>query len=147
MHINPTNMSISELVVGHPDPKEAMKWLTHWYAKKVDLEPSQIKELIIDGNTVFPVLRGDNLDSILSRFALLYPILAKASVEHVANMKFCNADGTSPKGLLRSLVSIPAILKAAICVTFGQDCFTNKEFLKQFSRKAPKYFTCNVSKL
>lgn len=145
--VNPTNLSIADLIIGAPDHKEAMKFLTKWYSDMVDLPPSAIKELIIDGNTVFPILHGDTLEMILKRFALLYPVLAKESIRWVKDMAFENPDGQSGAKLLRSLVSIPPILKAAICTFYGQNCFTDRVFLKRFAREAPKYFTCNVSKI
>lgn len=145
--INPTHMSIAELVVGAPDHKEAMKWLTKWYSDSVDLPTDSIKELILDGNTVFPILKMDTLETILERFAFLYPVLAKESVKHVQTMRLDNIDGQSGAKYLRSLCSIPPILKAAVCAFYGGNCFTDKEFMKKFSRLAPRLMTCDGKKL
>jgi hypothetical protein len=146
-NVDPNGVTIADLVIGAPNHQDVMKWMTHWYAKQVDVPPEAIKELIIDGNNVFPIFVHDSLEKILERFAILYPVLAKASVDYVRDMRLDNDDGQSGAKYLRSLISIPPILKAAVCTFYGKNCFTDRAFIKKFSRLAPKLMTCDGAKL
>jgi len=145
--VNPTNCSLSDLITGSPNPKEATDILTKWYSAKIGVDPSAVKTIIIDGNNVFPVFHVDKLSDMIARYAKLYPIEARATVEYVTDCKRDNPDGNSKSHLLRSIMQMPTILKAAITSMYGEKWFTEKDNVRTMARLMPKFFTCNTDKL
>lgn len=145
--INPTNMSIAELVAGSPDHKKAIQVLTKWYSNMIGVEPETIKQIIIVKSVVFPIFHTDKLEDIIERYAKMFPLEAKVTAEAVKDMRDDNPDGVSGGNLLRSIMSIPPMLKAAIAVNYGDKYFSDKKCVRNLARLLPKFCQCNVGKL
>lgn len=147
MALDVTNLRISDLIqaTNPADRQRATELVNHWYAQKIGADPSSIKTLIIDNNEVFPVFVKDTLETLIDRYAKMYRLEAKAMTELIAEGKKDSPDG---KGhVMQSLMSIPPILKAAICFMYGTEWFTKKENIRKLAHLMPKFATCEVSKI
>lgn len=145
--VNPTNLSLADLMRGSPDPKKSSEILTKWYSKMIGCDPSDVKTIILDDNRTFPIFHKDTLEDLIERFSKMYPIEAKATIEIIGECKKDNPDGKSDSGLMQSLMSIPVILKCAIVSQYGESWFSKKVNIRKLARLMPKFCTCDSGRV
>lgn len=134
-------MSLADLLTGCPNPKQGAEILASWYAKMVGVEPSSVKTIIIDNNICFPIFHTDTLQDIIDRYAKMFPVEAKATIEQCGIQRDDNPSGMSKGHQLKSLMCIPVILKAAIVELHGEKWFADAKNVRKLSTLMPKFRT------
>jgi len=139
--------TIQELIENSPDKDASMLYLTKWYAAKCGIPITHIKMLIVDQNKVFPILHNDPIQDIVQRFIEIYPEETNDIIKYVSENLSDNPDGSSGLNHLRSVLTLPVMLRAAIVASFGEKYLTEKKNVVSIAKMFPKLSQTNTNKL
>lgn len=139
--------TIQELLENSPDKDQTMLYLTKWYAAKCGMPVTHIKMLIVDGNKVFPILHNDPICDIVQRFTEIYPEETSDIIKYVSENLKDNPDGASELNHLRSVLTLPVMLRAAIVAAYGEKYLIEKKNVVAIAKMFPRLSQTNTNKL